>query len=153
MKKTILKIITMVTACIFSIGLISPAVFADGVTDICNSPDAASAVKKAAGCEGNGNELPSIIENILEAIIIILGTVAVIFVIIGGVNYMTSSGDTGKLEKAKKTILYACIGLVICVLSFIIVNWTISAIKGAEEKTQAQQTQQQSKTEEGKDSQ
>ena len=38
---------------------------------------------------------------------------------------MTSAGDTGKIEKAKKTILYACIGLAVCALSFAIVNWVI----------------------------
>jgi len=41
---------------------------------------------------------------------------------------MTSNGDATKLEKAKKTILYACIGLAICVLAFAIVNFVIDKI-------------------------
>ena len=41
---------------------------------------------------------------------------------------MTSSGDTTKVEKAKKTILYALIGMIICVLAFAIVNFTIARI-------------------------
>ena len=43
---------------------------------------------------------------------------------------MTSSGDAAKVEKAKKTILYGVIGLVICVLSFAIVNWVIGPVLG-----------------------
>ena len=77
--------------------------------------------------DGNSN-IETIITNILYAVIAILGIACVVVMIIGGVNYMTSSGDTSKVEKGKKTIIYGMIGLVICVLAFIIVNWTIGAI-------------------------
>ena len=49
----------------------------------------------------------------------------------GGVGYMTSSGDAGKVKKAKDTILYGVIGLVIVALSFAIVNFVISNIIGS----------------------
>ena len=58
----------------------------------------------------------------------VLGLVAVIVIIIGGINYMTSAGDAGKVKKAKDTILYGVIGLVICVLAFAIVNFVIANI-------------------------
>ena len=54
--------------------------------------------------------------------------VCVVVMIICGVNYMTSSGDTGKVKKAKDTILYGVIGLVVCVLAFAIVNFVINNI-------------------------
>ena len=41
---------------------------------------------------------------------------------------MTSSGDAGKVKKAKDTILYGVIGLVVCVLAFAIVNFVITDI-------------------------
>ena len=44
---------------------------------------------------------------------------------------MTSSGDAGKVKKAKDTILYGIIGLVVCVLAFAIVNFVISNILGS----------------------
>lgn len=68
------------------------------------------------------------ITNIINAIIAILGIVAVIVIIIGGVSYMTSSGDAGKVKKAKDTIMYGIIGLVICVLAFAIVNFVIKNV-------------------------
>ena len=46
---------------------------------------------------------------------------------------MTSTGDAGKIEKAKKTILYATIGLVICALAFAIVNFAVSVVNNAQE--------------------
>ena len=76
----------------------------------------------------SGDDLVANITNIINGVIAALGIVAVIIIIIGGVSYMTSSGDAARLKKAKDTILYACIGLVISVLSFAIVNFTISII-------------------------
>lgn len=69
--------------------------------------------------------------NIINAIIGVLGLVAVVVIIIGGVQYMTSSGDAGKVKKAKDTILYGVIGLVIVILAFAIVNFVINNFIGA----------------------
>lgn len=70
------------------------------------------------------------ITNILNVVIGVLGLVCVIVIIIGGVNYMTSTGDAGKVKKAKDTILYGVIGLVVCALAFAIVNFVIGSILG-----------------------
>ncbi|MBQ2643449.1 hypothetical protein IJG11_00830 [Candidatus Saccharibacteria bacterium] len=74
------------------------------------------------------NSLVNDVTGILNAIIAALGIVCVVVMLVGGVNYMTSSGDASKVEKAKKTILYGLIGLVICVLSFALVNWVIGSV-------------------------
>lgn len=77
---------------------------------------------------GGSDTLESNIYNIINGIIGVLGVVAVVIIIIGGVQYMTSSGDAGKVKKAKDTILYGVIGLVICILAFAIVNFVIKNI-------------------------
>ena len=82
---------------------------------------------------GSGTEdLVGSITGILNGVIGVLGLVCVVVMIIGGVNYMTSSGDAGKVKKAKDTILYGLIGLVVCVLAFAIVNFVISNIIGGQ---------------------
>ena len=68
------------------------------------------------------------VTSIINAVIGILGLVCVVVMIIGGINYMTSSGDAGKVKKAKDTILYGLIGLIVCVLAFAIVNWVITGL-------------------------
>ena len=80
---------------------------------------------------GSGTSLENTIVTIINAITGILALICVIVIIIGGVTYMTSSGDAGKVKKAKDTILYGVIGLVICVLAFAIVNFVITNIIGA----------------------
>ena len=75
--------------------------------------------------EDEGDDLVSNVTSIINAVIGVLGLVCVVVMIIGGVNYMTSSGDAAKVKKAKDTILYGVIGLVVCVLAFAIVNFVI----------------------------
>lgn len=78
--------------------------------------------------EEKGGDLTDQVVNILNAIIGVLSFVCVVVIIIGGVQYMTSSGDAGKVKKAKDTILYGVIGLAVCVLAFAIVNFVITSI-------------------------
>ncbi len=78
--------------------------------------------------QGKDNTLTNDITGILNAVIGVLGLVCVVVMIIGGINYMTSAGDTGKVKTAKNTILYGLIGLIVCVLAFAIVNWLIGTI-------------------------
>ena len=74
------------------------------------------------------NTLEADVKTILSTIIGVLGFVCVVVMIIGGVNYMTSSGDAGKVKKAKDTILYGLIGLIVCVLAFALVQFVIGTI-------------------------
>lgn len=76
------------------------------------------------------NNLVGNITNILNAVIGVLGLVCVVVMIIGGINYMTSSGDASKVKKAKDTILYGLIGLIVCVLAFALVNFVIVNVIG-----------------------
>ena len=77
--------------------------------------------------DGNNNLVDSV-SDIISVVIGILGLVCVVVMIIGGVNYMTSAGDAGKVKKGKDTILYGLIGLIVCVLAFALVNWVIKSV-------------------------
>ena len=74
---------------------------------------------------GTDADLEGDVKGVINAIIGALGIVAVVVMIIGGVTYMTSAGDASKVKKAKDTILYGAIGLIIVMLSFAIVNWVV----------------------------
>lgn len=124
MKSKILRTIFIIAISALGFNTLTATLPTYAQNDVCSS-SAPSEVKEAAGCNGSSNALPGLITGILNAIIAVSGIVAVIFVLIGGINYMTSAGDSGKLEKAKKTILYAAIGLAIVALSFAIVNFVI----------------------------
>lgn len=52
-----------------------------------------------------------------------IGAIALVFVIWGGILYVTSGGDSEKTTKARNTLLYAIIGIIVVVLAWAIVNW------------------------------
>jgi hypothetical protein len=69
----------------------------------------------------------SLIFNIIFGIV---GVVAVAFIIVGGINYIVSQGDAAKVQKAKSTILYGVIGLVVVLLAFAIVGFVLNGLMG-----------------------
>lgn len=80
-------------------------------------------------CEtGTGAEatVNTIIEDVVNIFSIVVGVVAVIMIIIGGLKYITSSGDSGNVTSAKNTILYAIIGLIIVALAQVIVRFVLN---------------------------
>lgn len=80
------------------------------------------------GDSATDENLSGNIVDILNVIIGAIGILAVGIVILGGVQYMTSSGDAGKVKKAKDTILYGIIGLIIVALAYAIVNFMIKTV-------------------------
>ena len=76
----------------------------------------------------NDNSLIPTILNIIQVTIGVLALVAVIVIIFAGVQYTTSAGNAGKVKKAKDSILYGIIGLVIAILAFAIVNFVLSSL-------------------------
>ena len=62
------------------------------------------------------------LENLYNGTLAIAGIVAVIFVVVGGIKYTLSSGNPQEASKAKDTILYAIIGLVVVMSAFVIVR-------------------------------
>lgn len=59
------------------------------------------------------------------------GLIAVIFIIKGGIEFMISQGDPSRIQKAKKELIYAIIGLAIVILAALITGAVISAVGGA----------------------
>lgn len=68
-----------------------------------------------------------IIKNVINTLLFVLGMIAVIMIVIGGIRYSTSGGDSTQIQAAKNTILYAVVGLVVAILSFAIVNFVLGA--------------------------
>lgn len=78
---------------------------------------------------GVGKFIWTIVLNIIEVMLQLVGYIAVAFIIVGGFKYMISTGDPARMTKAKDTILNAVIGLGISMVSVGIVNVVAGAIK------------------------
>lgn len=75
-------------------------------------------------CEDGSNPIFRTITNVL---LFIVGAISVIMLIIGGIRYTTSMGDSTAVTAAKNTILYAVIGIIISLLAFAVVNFVIGS--------------------------
>lgn len=73
-------------------------------------------------------EASDVLNGALNLVFAVLGAVAVGFIIYGGVTYITSAGDPGKAKKARMTLTFAIIGLVIVLASFAIVNFIVGSV-------------------------
>lgn len=69
------------------------------------------------------------INNLINFLAGFATTVAVIFIIYGGVLYITSAGGSG-VEKAKTTITWSVIGFILILLSYGIVKYILSVLGG-----------------------
>lgn len=96
---------------------------------------------EAARCDGCPRDLfgdTGVFKQVTNTILYIVGIVAVIMLIIGGIRYVISGGDSKKVTDAKNTILYAIIGLVIAFLAFAIVNFVVSALPGSNDNVETE---------------
>lgn len=57
-----------------------------------------------------------------------VGAISVIMVVIGGLRYVISGGNSTNITTAKNTILYAVIGLIISMLAYALINFVISSM-------------------------
>ncbi len=73
--------------------------------------------------------LPNIFVTVANLIIFLVGAVAVIMLIIGGLRYVLSQGNSSSIEGAKNTILYAVIGIIVAILAFAAVNFVVNQVK------------------------
>lgn len=77
------------------------------------------------------SDLGTALFSLVNIFLILVGVVATIILIYGGVQYIISRGDDGAVEKAKNTILYSVIGIIVIGLAAAIVNFVIRAIIAA----------------------
>lgn len=66
--------------------------------------------------------------NVTNTLLFIIGAIAVIMLIYGGIRYTASGGNADAVKNAKNTILYAIVGIVVAVLAFAAVNFVIGQI-------------------------
>ena len=65
------------------------------------------------------------LKQVVNVLLFLIGAISVIVIIIGGLMYVVSAGDSGRTKKAKDTIMYAVIGLVVALFAFAIVNFVV----------------------------
>jgi len=78
-------------------------------------------------CKDKDRKLTDYTKSTINIILYVLGALAVIMIIYSGILYIISGGDSTAVTKAKNTLLYSVIGLIVALLAYAIVNFVIKA--------------------------
>ena len=77
---------------------------------------------------GANSKVNQILKTVVNIFSIIVGVVAVVMIIVGGLKYITAGGEAGNISSAKNTIIYAIVGLVIVALAQFIVHFVLGKV-------------------------
>ena len=100
----------------------TPSVGAQGATQ------AGAEAARGTGVPGSLFGDAGIVTTVTNVLLYVVGALAVIMIIWGGIRYVTSAGNSSNVTAAKNTIMYAIIGLIVAFLAFAAVNWVLGAI-------------------------
>ncbi len=97
------------------------------IQDICL---AANGITAPTGTGLPTGSIAGSIGKIIKTIAGVIGGLSILMIVIGGIMYISSGGDSSKAESAKNTVLYAVIGLIIALTAWIVVNTVITNLDG-----------------------
>ena len=113
-----IRTITLALGIVLGIGFMAPAgVYAESVIDAQCAQDQDVNICKQ-NTDSNG-----LVKNIINVLLYLIGAISVVMIIAGGIMYAVSAGDSGQVTKAKNTILYAVLGLVVAFLAYALVQF------------------------------
>jgi hypothetical protein len=121
----------------FSMAVATPALSGTALagtncTDVGTDPLANGAgCSKPDGAKENLFGTGGVFQLVANTLIFLVGALAVLFLIIGGLRYVVSNGDPKSVEGAKNTITYAIIGIVVAILAFAAVQFVIQSLNKA----------------------
>jgi hypothetical protein len=69
------------------------------------------------------NSVPALINNVIKGIMGIVGAVALLYLVLGGLTWLTSQGSPDRVKKGKETLVWAVSGLVMIFFSYAILNY------------------------------
>jgi hypothetical protein len=133
MTKTFKRVLAgLLAAPVLALGALVVAPVNSPVSAACDPNDqtlaGGAACSQPTGTSGELFGEDSIFTKIVNILLFIIGAVAVIMLIIGGIRYTLSGGKDAEVQAAKNTILYAIIGIVVAFLAYAVVNWVLTSL-------------------------
>jgi len=126
MKRIILTTLTLLSLAVASVAVApqaSPVYAANAKGAVCGG------ISQAEGATGNCPDQSGKINDAIAAVVnvfsMIVGIVAVIVIVVAGFRYVTSGGDSSKINSAKTELIYAIVGLVIVGMAQFIVKFVL----------------------------
>ena len=71
---------------------------------------------------------PDNLKRVINILVYVAGALSVVFIIVGGIMFITSAGNPEQTKRARNTLLYAVVGLLISIVAFALVNFILVAL-------------------------
>lgn len=122
-----IMLLLVVGISIFAVSTPAAAVYAPyGKVDCSKVKDGSAVCSRGAGDPITGPN--GIIRKVTQIIAILAGAAAVIIIVLSGIRYITSAGDAEGVSRAKKTIIFAAVGLIVIATGQAIINFVLNRI-------------------------
>lgn len=95
------------------------------VFESCGSSGVSDSAVCKASQEDTSAAASGNVTKIINAMLYVLGIIAVVMVVVAGIRYATSAGNATKVKGAKDTLMYAIVGLIVAMLAWSIVNFVV----------------------------
>lgn len=125
--KRTLQAALFVPAFAFVAGLVATPAYAVSKCDPGNGLTGSADCSRGEGQSESLTGETGVFRTVTNILLFIIGAVAVIMLVIGGIRYTISGGDQNQVTAAKNTILYAIIGIVVAILAYAAVNFVIGS--------------------------
>ena len=135
MLKRIKQLITSLMATgliVLPLGFVSVAhAVTNNAPSLCQGASLTVGTTSATPCDntGAGSSLNNIVRFALNLFSVIVGIIAVVMIVVGGLKYVTSGGDSQRVSGAKDTILFAVVGLIVVALAQVIVHFVLQKVQ------------------------
>jgi len=124
LNKNNLFLKTLLTFVISTVGVLLMPIRLFAISAIEQGVLAARSESQPADILGANGLLSTISNTLLFAI----GALSVLMIIVGGIRYVISGGKEANVTKAKNTVLYAIIGLIIAILAYAIISFVMNTL-------------------------
>jgi hypothetical protein len=121
------KLIIIVSNLVGLSTLVMPA-YADTVGDPCQN--LGPGFKNLCNLGSNGS-IGSTIGAVVNLMFILAAIIALLYLVIGGIKWVTSEGDSKNVEAARNQIIAAAVGLGVTFLSYFILNLLLTFLLGS----------------------
>jgi hypothetical protein len=121
------KLKNIILAAVIAFGFVAVALPATaGAVNVSKDCSTLGAdAQNSAICKGGDDQIDGVVKTIVNTLLFILGAISVVVIIIAGIMYTVSGGNSNNVTRAKDMLLYAVIGLVVAVLAYAIVNFVV----------------------------
>jgi hypothetical protein len=100
-------------------------------TGLTNTAGAAGYATEVPCRDQPGGCIPAFIGTLVNALLGLFGSLFLVLIMWGGVQYMFAGGDEGKVKKARQTLQNAILGMLIVIASYAIASFVLDTLAGA----------------------